>query len=139
MITNIEELKDFISLEEKKVLQIKIHKVLQRTQKQKHKENFFLQDKSVLRNELKLYDKITYIINAFTNKDIYSGNVEKDVHYKPEESETEFEESTAERTKIRRQKFDEENQKGQGLKILMPDQMLSRLPFSLAQLKARND
>ena len=82
---------------------------------------------------------ITYIINAFTNKDIYSGNVEKDVHYKPEESETEFEESTAERTKIRRQKFDEENQKGQGLKILMPDQMLSRLPFSLAQLKAGND
>ena len=98
-----------------------------------------MQDKSVLRNELKLYDKITYIITAFTNKDIYSGNVEKDVHYKPEESETEFEESTAERTKIRRQKFDEENQKGQGLKILMPDQMLSRLPFSLAQLKARND
>ena len=58
MITNIEELKDFVSLEEKKVLQIKIHKVLQRTQKQKHKENFFLQDKSVLRNELKLYDNL---------------------------------------------------------------------------------
>ena len=30
-------------------------------------------------------------------------------------------------------------QKGQGLKILTPDQMLSRLPISLSQLKAGND
>ena len=29
--------------------------------------------------------------------------------------------------------------KGQGLKILTPDQMLSRLPISLAQLKAGNN
>ena len=29
--------------------------------------------------------------------------------------------------------------KGQGLKILTPEQMLSRLPISLAQLKARNN
>ena len=31
------------------------------------------------------------------------------------------------------------NQKGGGLKILTPDQMLSRLPIPLAQLKAGND
>ena len=30
-------------------------------------------------------------------------------------------------------------QKGQGLKILTPQQMLSRLPISLAQLKAGNN
>ena len=30
-------------------------------------------------------------------------------------------------------------QKGVGLKILTPDQMLSRLPITLAQLKAGND
>ena len=36
-------------------------------------------------------------------------------------------------------KSDEENQKEQGLKILTPDQMLSRLPISLAQLKAGNN
>ena len=30
------------------------------------------------------------------------------------------------------------NQKGQGLKILTPDQLLSRLRISLAQLKAGN-
>ena len=32
-----------------------------------------------------------------------------------------------------------QNQEGQGLKILTPGQMLSRLPISLAQLKAGNN
>ena len=41
----------------------------------------------------------------------------------------ESEESTAQRR----------YQQGQGLKILTPNQMLSRLPISLAQLKAGND
>ena len=36
-------------------------------------------------------------------------------------------------------KFNEQNQEGQGLKILTPNQMLSRLPVSLAQLKAGNN
>ena len=31
------------------------------------------------------------------------------------------------------------NQPGKGLKVLTPDQMLSRLPISLALLKARNN
>ena len=35
--------------------------------------------------------------------------------------------------------FNRQNQEGQGLKILTPDQMLSRLPISLAQLKAGNN
>ena len=35
--------------------------------------------------------------------------------------------------------FNEEKQQGKGLKILTPSQMLSRLPISLAQLKARNN
>ena len=43
--------------------------------------------------------------------------------------ELESEESAAERR----------NQQGQGLKILTPNQMLSRLPISLAQLKAGNN
>ena len=30
-------------------------------------------------------------------------------------------------------------QQGQGLKVLTPDQMLSRLPITLAQLKAENN
>ena len=43
--------------------------------------------------------------------------------------ELESEESAAQRR----------NQQGKGLKILTPNQMLSRLPISLAQLKAGNN
>ena len=32
--------------------------------------------------------------------------------------------------------FNRQNQEGQGLKILTPDEMLSRLPITLARLKA---
>ena len=35
--------------------------------------------------------------------------------------------------------FNNDDQQGQGLKILTPNQMLSRLPISLAQLKAGNN
>ena len=35
--------------------------------------------------------------------------------------------------------FKKQNKPGEGLKILKPDQMLSRLPISLAQLKAGNN
>ena len=34
---------------------------------------------------------------------------------------------------------EQKNQQGKGLKILTPEQMLSRLPISLAQLKAGNN
>ena len=37
------------------------------------------------------------------------------------------------------QKFNEQNQQGRGLKIMTPNEMLSRLPISLAQLNARNN
>ena len=36
-------------------------------------------------------------------------------------------------------KFNEENQQGQGIKILTPTQMLNRLPIALAQLQAVNN
>ena len=35
--------------------------------------------------------------------------------------------------------FNQLNKKGQGQKTLTPDQMLNRLPISLAQLNARNN
>ena len=35
--------------------------------------------------------------------------------------------------------FNRQTQEGQGLKILTPDQMLGRLPITLAQLKAGNN
>ena len=79
------------------------------------------------------------IVNAF--KSILPRNLETNVSDESEdlESEPSFEERIAERTKMRRQKkSDEENQEGQGLKILTPDQMLSRLPITLSQLKSGN-
>ena len=36
-------------------------------------------------------------------------------------------------------KFNKQKQKGQGIKILTPNQMLNRLPISLAQLQAGNN
>ena len=36
-------------------------------------------------------------------------------------------------------KFNEQKQEGQGIKILTPNQMLSRLPIPLAQLQAGNN
>ena len=36
-------------------------------------------------------------------------------------------------------KFNKQNQQGQGIKILKQNQMLSRLPITLAQLKAGNN
>ena len=36
-------------------------------------------------------------------------------------------------------KFNKQNQQGKGIKILTPNQMLSRLPISLAQLEAGNN
>ena len=35
--------------------------------------------------------------------------------------------------------MNKKNQSGQGLKILTPNQMLSRLPITLAQLQSRNN
>ena len=36
-------------------------------------------------------------------------------------------------------RFNKQKQEGQGIKILTPNQMLSRLPISLAQLEAGNN
>ena len=36
-------------------------------------------------------------------------------------------------------KFNKQNKEGKGLKILTPNQMLSKLPISLAQVKAGNN
>ena len=74
------------------------------------------------------------------------------------EKEPEFEENVAERTELRRQKKSDDkhttdipelekeesaeqrrNQKAEGLKILTPDQMLSRLPIFLPQWNAGNN
>ena len=111
--------------------------------------------KSILLNAMKLFDIKSTTVSLFRNgfiRSLYYQNTVK-LEQKPE-----FEESVAERTKIRRQKKSDDkhtidmpdleseesaaqrkNQQGKGLKILTPNQMLSRLPISLAQLKAGNN
>ena len=68
------------------------------------------------------------LINQFSKNNIISKN-EKFYDVPKNMPDLESEESAAERRK----------QKGQGFKILTPNQILSRLPISLAQLKARNN
>ena len=93
--------------------------------------NIISSQRSVIKIAIKLYDKRDIIINAFINKNIETGNLEKDAYL---QEKPEYDEYIAERAKIRRQ-----NQEGQVLKILTPQQMLSRLPISLAQLKVGNN
>ena len=134
MINKIRELGEVLLLENASIIR--------KTNRKTQGKQIFAIQKSALRNALKLYDKRTDIINAFVIRFIFSGNPEVDTFGESEklESESPFEESKSERTKLRRQKkYDEENQEGQGLKILTPNQMLSRLPITLAQLKAGNN
>ena len=101
---------------------------------------------------MKLCDYRNVIIKLFKDKNIqpcdYACNAKAEELEEKSESESElksesepdslFKKGIAERTKIRREKSNEENEKGQGLKIPTPDQMFSVLPISLAQLKSGN-
>lgn len=58
--------------------------------------------KSCHKNAIKLYNGKYIIFNKFVEQAIYSGDVEKDVYYGSEKSVPEFEESIAERAKVRR-------------------------------------
>ena len=103
------------------------------------KENILEDQKNILINAMKLCNGKNKIIKLYEDKNIKPSNFSHNAKSEPEEFETKIEESIAERTKMRRQKFDEKNRTGQGLKMLTPDQMLSRLLISLAQLKAGNN
>ena len=70
-------------------------------------------------------------MEAFINRDILPRNLEEDVS---QDEEPKFEQRIGERAKMRRQ-----NQEGQGLKTLTPQQILRRLSISLAQLEAGNN
>ena len=124
----------------KNVLKRKEKESIMRKAKDKTQRNQILAaQKSVAKNVLKLYDKRTDIINASVNKHTYHGDLEADVFGKSENPDSEpkppFEESISKRTKMGRQKKSgKENQEGQVLTILTPDQMISRLRISSAQL-----
>ena len=60
---------------------------------------------------------------------------------KPKDKKTDEQPDTTNIPELEREKSaaQRRNQQGQGLKILTPNQMLSRLPISLGQLKAGNN
>ena len=76
----------------------------------------------ITRNQKKIVEIMSLLKEILEPK----SNEQLDTRNMPE---LESEESAAER----------KNQQGQGLKILTPDQMLSRLPITVAKLKARNN
>ena len=65
----------------------------------------------------------------------------KDEIKKMSEDEIEIEKPIKQRVNIAQNiiNFNKQKQEGQELKTLTPDEMLSRLPISLAQLKARSN
>ena len=132
MIKKINELGSFVLLEEESIKKEKSRGAIKKAKTKTQTREIISLQRSVINNAIKLHDKRKIIIDAFMNKNILPGNLEEDVYYRDEEPK--FDESIAERTKMRRQ-----NQKARELKMLSPQQMLSRSPISLAQLKARNN
>ena len=105
MTEKINELETFVLLEQKNIEEENTKNAIKKAKKKKthtHKKEIFATQRSVIKNALKLHDQRDVVINAFVNQDILSRDVEEGVYYKPEELEPEFEESLAERTKLRR-------------------------------------
>ena len=87
MINKIEEQKKFILLEEKSIDEEKAKGAIKKVKTKTQRKEILASQKSILKDAIRLYDKRTFIINALINKDIYSGDVEKDMHYIFKESE----------------------------------------------------
>ena len=162
MMTKIDEVGSFVLLEEESINKVKSRGAIKKIKTKAQKRKIISSRRSVIKNVIKLYDKRYTTINAFINKNITPADLEEDVYleekpeyeeiiaervragsagsddnkfYTPEESpksimpDLETEESAAERRKHERH----------GLKILTPQQMLSRKPISLVPLKAENN
>ena len=91
---------------------------------------------------------IIFMVNDFFTGEIESVGLNNEGNFEvfKEKSDAEKQESDEQQDTTDIPKLESEesaaerrNQDGQGLKILIPDQMLSRLPITLAQLKAGNN
>ena len=91
MIEKIGELGNFVLLEEESIK--KTEGVIKKAKPKIQKNIILTVQNSILKNAVRLYDKLIDIINVFVNKDIYSRDVKRDMRYKSEESKPEFEES----------------------------------------------
>ena len=83
---------DFVLLEEKSINKEKSGNAIKKVKTKAQERKIILSQRSVIKNEIKLYDKKDIIINAFINKNIYPGDFEKDVY---QDKEPEYEEYIA--------------------------------------------
>ena len=119
---NIKTGKDLDELFDKIVNRLKILKKLINTVSN-------ITEKKRINNEIK---SIEFVLN-----DVAS---DKNVSYSDGDSKQDFSDSEFSDSNNKQDFFDSDsNTKGSGLKILTPNQMLSRLPITLAQLKAGNN
>ena len=98
-------------LEEKNFSEERNRGTIKKTKLKTQRRKTISIQKSVINNGLRLFNKRGIIIDAFMNKNILTGDLEKDVYQK---EEPEYEESIAERKKIQHQ------QEAKGLKKLTP-------------------
>ena len=98
MTEKIEELRNLALLDKKNISEENNIDAIKKTKTQRRKTISI--QKSVINNALRLFDKRGIIIDAFENKSILSGDLEEDFYQK---EEPEYQESIAERTKMRRQ------------------------------------
>ena len=130
--------------------QIQIDMVLDHLKKYSPKSPKYINAKNnPVKNVKKIYEGRNKIIKEFKNNifQVYYDETQEKT------SESESESASDEESTLKSKKIDttdmsdleseesaaERRKKGQGLKILTPNQMLSRLPITLAQLKAGNN
>ena len=121
MKENINKLGNFVLLEES-IIKKKTKSGIKKAQNKTWRNQILAPQKSVIKIAIKLYDKITIIINAFVNNPVYFRDVEKDVYYRPENQNQNLKKVQQKKSKKRGQKIqDDENQQEEGLKILTSD------------------
>ena len=80
MIKKMNELRDFVFLEEESINKQKSREVIKKANTKTQKRKIISSQSNVIKNALKLYDKRDIIINAFINKNILPGDLEEDVY-----------------------------------------------------------
>ena len=94
------ELEGFVLLEEESIKNENSKGAIKKSKIKTERRTIISSQRSVASNAIKLYDKRDIIFDAFINKNILPGNLKEDVY---QNEKPKYEESIAERTKMRRQ------------------------------------
>ena len=127
--------------------QITYEEALKRIENIRSDINKFLSEQSINLNQVNVLNILFMVNEIFTGESESVGVNEKgDFEIFKEKSDKEKQESDEQpdttdmlELQTKESAAERRNKSGKGLKILIPDQMLSRLPITLAQLKAGNN